>query len=341
MLVRVRHQHRAADAGLDVLFSHPLRPRQHWRQRIEIALEDVVDGHDVIGDAEVSRKGLGVEQRVVGGVPRGHRDASDLRGPQRLGCQRRGERRVDAAGQAKDDRREPALADVVAKAEPKRVPRLFLTRCADRRQNRNPLGLCRHIDDHERLFEVVGAQEQVAAGVEPQRVAVEDQLVVAADLIEVEKRHAMACRVLADHVAPDGRLAHLEGTRRDVHEQVHALGRQVGDRIPGIEPPRPEGRVVPCLLAHREAQAMALEHQRSDVLSGLEVAVFVEDVVRGQQRLAVAAHNFTAVTQDRRVEERLAARRLVGFGTADDDAQLFGGQGRDAIAQREVGFDES
>ena len=106
---------------------------------------------------------LGVAQRVVRGIPGRHRDAGDLCWPQRVGGQRRGERGVDAAGQAEHDRREPALADVVAQAEPKRVPRLLLARRADLGAEAPAAAALRgfrrpwHVDDDEGLLEIVGA----------------------------------------------------------------------------------------------------------------------------------------------------------------------------------------
>ena len=57
------------------------------------------------------------------------------------------------------------------------------------------------------------------------------------------------------------------------------------------------------------SQAMSLEDQRGDACARLEVAVFVEHVVRRQQRLAVPAHHLAAMAQHGGVEQRLAARR--------------------------------
>ena len=207
---------------------------------------------------------------MIGRVARRHRDASDVRRTERIGGKRRGEGGIDAARKSQHDVAEPALRGVVAQAEPERLPRFFFARRAHLAQlgrlveaGLRARGLRRlsrvEIDDDEVLVEIAGAHEQGAVGIEPGRMAVEDQLVVAADLIQIEKWAAVLDCLLPNHLAPEARLAHRERARRDVDEDAGAGRGELGDRIAGVEPLRPESRVVPDLLADGHAEPDALE----------------------------------------------------------------------------------
>ena len=179
-------------------------------------------------------------------------------------------------------------------------------------------------------------------GVQRERVAVEDELVVAADLVQVDERPPMLDGLLPDHVTAQRGLAHRERARRDVDEQVDAGGREIRNRIARIQLPRPERRVVPDFLADRHTETHALErHRRSSARAGLEVAVFVEDVVRRQQRLRVARDDAALVAENGSVEERLAAARGVALDAPDENPQRVIRERCDAIALREVGVDEA
>ena len=165
VLVGERHQDGAADAGLDVLLGD-----------VGLASREA---------AGVSASRYALEDRRRSGrrgtaMPRFRASASasatewsdeyrvGIATPvtfpaQGRGGEGRGERRVDAAGEAEHDGREAALAHVVAQAEDERAVDLLLERRADRAA-REPRALGTasaaswHVDDDEVLLEVAGAQ---------------------------------------------------------------------------------------------------------------------------------------------------------------------------------------
>jgi hypothetical protein len=66
-----------------------------------------------------------------------------------------------------------------------------------------------------------------AASVGDERAAVEDQLVVAADLVHEHDRNAVAGGEPRDHAAPLARLARVPGRARRVEHQVGARAREL------------------------------------------------------------------------------------------------------------------
>ena len=135
-----------------------------------------------VGDACSERYRLGIA------TPR------TLSVPERRGRERGGERGVDAARQAEHDAREAALAHVVAQAEHERaVRRLLVGPATGRRTGAAPdagrrAGPRARRSTSDVLLELGAAQRSSSpSGVDANRVAVEDQLVVAADLVDVEE----------------------------------------------------------------------------------------------------------------------------------------------------------
>ena len=125
-LVRQRHQQHAADAGLEVLLG------QVAIEVVEARRERLLEGGDDLVDrqlAEVDPEALREPPRVAAGAlrrePRRHRDAVHPLGAERLDRERRGQRRVDPAGQPDDDVAKAVLLHVVAQPELEREPHLL------------------------------------------------------------------------------------------------------------------------------------------------------------------------------------------------------------------------
>ena len=88
------------------------------------------------------------------------------------------------------------------------------------------------LDDEEVLLELGRAREQFAAGVEDHRPAIEDQFVLAADLVEIKHRNVVfgspgAYQFLADVllVGPIGRVPVSRGKQHDRLWYRHVHGR--------------------------------------------------------------------------------------------------------------------
>ena len=149
------------------------------------------------------------------GVVAGHRDAVDVVAADGVGRDRRDQGRVDATGHGDGDGPEAVLAHVVAQADGQRrvdLGRLRQRRRERRRQRRvgpelglahrdvlharrrvdrvDRRGLQVEVDDEQVLPELRTPREHLAPHVDDERVAVEDQLVLTADQVDVGQRAA-------------------------------------------------------------------------------------------------------------------------------------------------------
>ena len=109
---------------------------------------------------------------------------------------------------------------------------------------------------------------QRAVGVHHERAAVEDELVLSADLVDVRERHARLGRAHPRELETMRELLDLEGRSVGDEQQLRAALRQVGG-----------DRVEPDVFADRKAQADVPERHRLRQRAGLEDALLIEDAV--------------------------------------------------------------
>ena len=263
------------------------------------------------------------------GAERVDRDRGDQR-PSR--CRRRG----------RADRAEAVLAHVVAQAEDERAVDLASSveprrRCGAGRRGsygatglgRSDHGVTRHrrrsggsagstrrgrqveVDDQQVLGELRARASSVAVGVDDHRVAVEDQLVLAADHVDVgERRSRPRRRGARTSWQPDVVLVQL--VRRAVDDDQQPGAGLAGSAANG--PPS-------CQRSSQMVSATSTPPTRTTVQvgAGHEVAVLVEDAVVGQVVLGVAGGHLAAVQHARRRSAAPAAgrpRAAVGAGPA-------------------------
>ena len=191
-------------------------------------------------------------------------------GAQGVGGDERHQGRVDATRQADGDIGEPVLADVVTGAEHERLVDL-----AHQRQGSTSGGCrvsagsvsgrgARDLDDREwvlgraapgveqslaegrphlevaddrLLLELGGAGQHLALGVEDDRGAVEDQLVLAADLVHVDQRAGGVGCPRGEHPLALGQPVGVVRRGVDVHHELGAaggLGRDGPGGAPGV-----------------------------------------------------------------------------------------------------------
>jgi len=121
---------------------------------------------------------------VIGTETAGHGDADDLVFAEGIDGEGGGEGGVDAAGQAEHDGFEAALADVIAQAEDQGFKDGFDSGGGGFASGAR---FSREIDDQQVFLEIFGLGEDLAGWVEDEAVAVEDEFVVAADLIDIDQ----------------------------------------------------------------------------------------------------------------------------------------------------------
>ena len=154
------------------------------------------------------------------------------------------------------------------------------------------------------------------------RVAVEDELVLAADE-RCRTRRSTSCRARGRRASPRARgLADVERRGGDVRRQLGAGKRQVG-----------RGRArLPDVLADRRSDERLAETQQHELAAGREVAVLVEDAVVRQELLAVDALTSPSASDGAGVVEiAIEVRRADERG---DPVRLAGDRSSDASAAR-------
>ena len=148
----------------------------------------------------------------------------------------------------------------------------------DRKAASSPARFDVEIDDRQRLAELRGAGQDRTIATDDHRVAVEDQLVLAADLVDVGDRHIRLDRPLGECESSSCALAEME--RRGVHvdHQIGATPTEVGDRAVGH----------PRVLTDRHPERNTADvEQPEGFVAGDEVPLLVEHRVVGEPTLAV------------------------------------------------------
>ena len=239
---------------------------------------------------------------MLGGVDAGHRHAVDPLRAEGVAGDGGHEGGVDAAAQAEQHRTEAVLLDVVVQGEDERAVHLGegVESGGDGAGGR--MRVCRvDVDDEQRRLELGGAGEHGAVGGDDEGVAVEDQLVLPADEVDVgQHRAGLAGPLLAQREA-DVVLVALVGGGVEHGEDGTA-------RLAG---PGDGAAVLPQVLADRDRHVDAVDGDDERGVAGHEVAGLVEDPVVGQVVLDVAGDDL-AVADDRGGVDGRAARPAGG-----------------------------
>ena len=206
----------------------------------------------------------------------GHDHAGDAIGAERVDREQGDEGRVDAAREGQADVAEAVLGDVVAQAEDQRP--VDLGEVGER------LGDAARGGGGESRSQTSSSSSNCAArastpplGVENEALAVEDQLVLAADQVAEGEVGAVGAGEAGEQLLALAALAAVVGRAGGVGDQRRAFG----DLGRG-------GRALdPAVLADRQPDPGAGDVDRRRLGAGDEVALLVEDRVVGQAVLAV------------------------------------------------------
>ena len=228
--------------------------RHQRRQRLLEPLDRVRDRHDVVVDAERARDLGGIVERFLRGEAVGQHHAAHALRPQRIDRHRRAQRGIDAAGEADDDAGKAVLVDIVAHAEHAGGV-VGLVAGLERRDGTAAagpaVGRAREYHRRHRLAERRELRAEGQVGVEHEGGALEHELVLAADLVDVDERQAGVLDArhrhvepLVDDAAPVGRAVR--------HQQNLAAG--LADAFDRLR--------APDVLADRHADAQPAEIDR-------------------------------------------------------------------------------
>ena len=244
----------------------------------------------------------------------GHDHAAHPLRPERVGGDQGHERGVDSPGDRHQHALEAVLLDVVAEAELQRLVHLGfgLERLREARlepplrardlEPREEGGMCPRrqragisvvgrkpgrvvgqlqIADDEVLGELDAPPEGLAALGDDHAVAVEDELVLAADQVAEGERGTRLHGPLLDHPLALDAPAAVVRRGRGVDDDAGA-----GERLDRGRWPR-----IPDVLADRQPDPHPRDLDQRRSVPGLEVAALVEDAVVREQRLAVGGAN--------------------------------------------------
>ena len=187
----------------------------------------------------------------------------------------------------------PAFVDVVAEAQDEGgVDCRRCCRCAGRFSIAESLvlrwGGRIEVDDQEVFGEVFGLGDELAGGAEDGGVAVEDEVVVSSNLVDVDDGYVPALCLEAEEFVAVFVFSQDEGGGGDVEED---FGAGVGEGFDGVEVVEgmlEEFFIVPEVFANGNACGVGIEEGDFGIGAGaarLEVAGFIENVVGGGRRL--------------------------------------------------------
>ena len=139
-------------------------------------------------------------------------------GAERIDRERERQRRIDAAGKTEQHARKAVLVDVVADAahEPGVDDRLRssrLRRPANRRAREAPRRRV-VLGEQQRIDELRRARRDAAVGFDEHRAAIEQEIVLTADDVDVGDRDAVLARAVREQVLARLRLRNVVTARR-------------------------------------------------------------------------------------------------------------------------------
>ena len=166
------------------------------------------------------------------------------------------------------------------------------------------------VPERQVFHEHRAAFDKRAVGVDHEAAAVEDEVVLTADLIQVDDRGVNLGGTTLGELETGVGLAFLIRRAVDGEQQVDVLGGQVGHRA----------AVLPDVLADGHANGGAVHVEGHGAVAGGEDAEFVEHAVVGQEVLVVASPDH-ALVQDHQSVARLGGL-AVGAHGADHHEQI-------------------
>jgi hypothetical protein len=146
---------------------------------------------------------------------------------------------------------------------------------------------------------------------------------------------------VAEHVLAEGLLTHVERRGGEIDDGLRAGFGEDFDGVLVIAAALPEVTIVPDIFADADPQAAALQVEDLRTVGGLEVAVFVEDIVGGQEGLVIGMADRAILHENGTVEERPSHVGGIEGGDADQHGRASGEFGGDALELLRATLDEA
>jgi hypothetical protein len=116
-------------------------------------------------------------------------------------------------------------------------------------------------------------------------------------------------------------------TRRQVNHQIAFHRDELTQRIgSSVELARADHGMRPDIFADSDADAFSVMLDQDGLCGGLEIAVFIEDIVGRQQTLSRHGDDLARLTKRRGIVERAPGARFVEFNGTDERRNLADGR---------------
>src|SRR4029077_17094184 len=219
-LVRYRHEQQSTGAGLNVLLGDVFRhPGKHGRKRLAGGRVDVIDRKQFEANFEVVGQLPRVVNRSLRRVRPRHSNTDYVPGAERIDRDRRGERGVDASPQSDNRPLEATLVDIVSRPQNQGFIRAGLF-APDLWVHISGELLGVEID--QVFLERLPLRDHLSVGCDHEARSVEDQAVVAPDLVYHGNRYFLILRDSREHVVAQFALTQPKRRRGYVEHEVPA-----------------------------------------------------------------------------------------------------------------------
>ncbi len=269
-----------------------------------------VDGDNFETDAEILGKGAGVCEAVFGGVRAGHADADHVFFADGFDGDGGDESGINAAAETDQHAAKAALANIIACAENEGLKGGIVI---DDVVAVIIALIGAGVEENEIFFERFGAGDDFAVRGHGEACAIEDELIVSADHVDVDEREAEALGGGAEDVFAFVTLADIPRRGVDGNDDLRAFVHEFFDWVALIAAVLPELLIVPAVFADGEGDFGAGQFEDFLRCARKEIAGFVEDVVVREQHFDLLKYD-AAVLED-------------GGGVLGADGGVFGRAG--------------
>src|SRR2546423_2446097 len=191
------------------------------------------------------------------------------------------------------------------------------------------------IDYQEVLGEEFALSNQFPSLVEYKAAPIEEQFVIPPDLVAKEDREASFHGDSAQHFEAGFIFTQMPGRCRDVEEHGSTCVGQLDRRIALVAALRPEIFVIPNILANGESKFAPAKIHRLIGRAGLEITVFIENIVGRQQCFVSGADNFSILKKSGAIGD-FATRTHAVFADIPDQQSSWSSGGSKAVEHLEI-----
>src|SRR5580693_5273249 len=181
----------------------------------------------------------------------------------------------------------------------------------------------RRVEENQVLLEGPGLRGHVAICSQRHARPIKYKTVVAADLVDVDHGTMVIQRNRSQHLKSQGAFVQCIRRSRNIQQHCSSLPENLGDGVSWIQWFRPKVFVVPNVLADGDAQILTMNLEDRLVIRRLEIPRFVEDIIGGQQHLALLEDDASPAKHRGLIGDGLPCSVLHAPGVTDDSGQGY------------------